>query len=283
MKKIILSAESTSDLTPQLIREHEIDIHPFQITLNDRTYTDGNDIDGDLIFRTYEKTGILPKTSAINVAEYYRHFKKWTAQGFEVVHLSMTSAITSSFQNSTLAARELEGVYSVDSRNLSSGIGLLLLKAAKWREEGRPAREIAQRLESHRDKIRLTFVFDTLDYIRAGGRMSKAASISAGLLNIKPLIFVDPKTGELVVEKKYRGNMAKVHARYISDTLASYPDIDRSHIFISHSLKDESYVKEALRQLRDHTDFKEILVTRLGSTISTHSGPNTLGLAMELL
>lgn len=283
MKKIILSAESTSDLTPELIREHEIDIHPFRITLDDRWYLDGRDIDNDLIFQTYEEKGILPKTSAINVAEYYRHFKKWTDQGCEVIHLSMTSAITSSFQNSTLAARELEGVYTLDSRNLSSGIGLLLLKAAKWREEGFSAREIVQRLETHRDKVRLTFVFGTLDYVRAGGRMSKAASLSANMLHIKPLVYVDQTTGELMVGKKYRGPMAKVHARYIRDTLAQYPDIDRSRIFLSHSLQDESYVTEASRHLRELMDFREILVTRVGSTISCHSGPNTLGLALELL
>lgn len=283
MKKIILSAESTCDLTPELIKEHGIDIHPFQITLDGRTYQDGTDIDNELIFRTYEEKGILPKTSAINVAEYYDHFRKWTDQGCDVIHLSMTSAITSSFQNSSLAARELEGVYAVDSRSISSGIGLLLLKAAQWRSEGLPAEEIARRLTEHREKIRVTFIFGTLDYVRAGGRMSKAASLSANMLNIKPLVYVDQTSGELVVGKKYRGSMAKVHARYVRDILAEYPNVDRSRIFISHSMRDGSYVEEVRKQLLTLGDFREILITQVGSTISTHSGPHTMGLVMELL
>ncbi|MBU5313706.1 DegV family protein [Tissierella carlieri] len=281
MKKIILSADSTCDLNHELIGHHNVNSFPYTILLDENTYKDNVDITPAEIFRVYSEKKILPKTSAINVAEYYSYFKPWIDDGYEIIHVNLGSALTSSYNNCCIVANELKGIYPIDSHNLSTGSALLVLKAANMIKEGLSAKEISDRLNSHRENIHMSFVLDTLDFLHAGGRCSRTSSLGANLLKIKPVINVDNKSGAMDLGNKYRGTLNKVIVKYINDKLSSYDNINKENIFIVHSGIDSEYIELAKNTILEHTDFKKIHVTIASCTISCHCGPNTLGIAFE--
>ncbi|GAA4057155.1 DegV family protein [Amphibacillus indicireducens] len=277
MKRVILSADSTCDLTDDLIKRYNVNIQPLHINLDEQYYRDGVDISPDDIYATYQAKGILPKTSAPNPIEYIDHFKQWTDQGFAVVHISLGSGISSSHQNSLLAAEELPDVYVIDSGNLSTGMGLLVIEAAERIERGMEAAQIYQEINQLRDKVRASFVIDKLTYLYEGGRCSALANISANLLNIKPSIKVDNESGKMTVGKKYRGSLPRVLKHYTDDQLQDEATINKKRIFITHSGTDQKNINTVKELIEQNYRFEEILITRAGCTISSHCGPNTLG------
>jgi len=277
LKRVILSADSTCDLTDDLIKRYNVNIQPLHINLDEQYYRDGVDISPDDIYATYQAKGILPKTSAPNPIEYIDHFKQWTDQGFAVVHISLGSGISSSHQNSLLAAEELPDVYVIDSGNLSTGMGLLVIEAAERIERGMGAAQIYQEINQLRDKVRASFVIDKLTYLYEGGRCSALANISANLLNIKPSIKVDNESGKMTVGKKYRGSLPRVLKHYTDDQLQDEATINKKRIFITHSGTDQKNINTVKELIEQNYRFEEILITRAGCTISSHCGPNTLG------
>ncbi|WMM26394.1 DegV family protein [Tissierella sp. MB52-C2] len=283
MKKIILSVDSTCDINHELMETYNINSFPYTILLDEKVYKDNVDITPPEIFNTYFEKKILPKTSAINVAEYYRYFKPWIDDGHEVIHINLGSALTSSHNNCSIVANELKGIYPIDSQNLSTGSALLVLKAANMIKEGLSAQEISTRLNSHRGNIHMSFILDTLDFLYAGGRCSKLSSLGANLLKIKPVINVDNSSGAMDVGNKYRGSLSKTIPKYISDKLSSYDNINQDHIFIVHSGIDSKYIDLAKSVILEHMDFDKIHVAVASCTISCHCGPNTLGIAFETI
>lgn len=281
MKKIILSADSTCDLNDELTKKFDIHYYPYTILLEDKPYKDNVDITPNDIYRVYREKKILPKTSAINVSEYYNYFKPWVDEGYEVIHINLGSALTSAYNNCCLAANELKGVYPIDSHSLSSGSGLLVLKAAELINEGLPAKEIAERLNQHRKNIHISFILDTLDFLYAGGRCSKLSSLGSSMLKIKPVINVDNSSGSMNVGNKYRGSLEKNIVRYIKDKLNSYDNISHERIFITHSGMEDRYIEIAKNTVLDIVNFKEVHITTASCTISSHCGPNTIGIAFE--
>lgn len=280
--KIILSADSTCDLGAALKEQHEVNYYPFHIILDNKEYRDNVDITPDEIFQVYYDKKLLPKTAAINVQEYVDYFEQWTEKGYEVIHLNLGGALSSAHQNCALAAQMTEGVYSVDSYNLSTGIGLLVLDAADMIAEGKlAAAEIAAELENRRSCVHSSFILDTLQFMSAGGRCSSVTAIGAGLLNIKPCIEVDNTSGSMHVGRKYRGKLANVLAKYTKDKLAEYDNIKTNRIFITHSGIDEEYINLVTETIQSVMKFDNIYVTRASCTISCHCGPNTLGILFE--
>lgn len=277
MKKIILSADSTCDLDDRLKERYEVHCQPLHINLGDKQYEDGVNISPDDIYETYERQRILPKTSAPNPKEYIDYFKKWTDQGHEVVHISLGSGISSSYQNACIAAEELGNVYPIDSGNLSTGMGLLVIEAAERIVKGMPAEQISEEINHLKSKVEASFVIDKLTYLHEGGRCSAIAAFSANLLNIKPCIEVDPTSGNMNVGKKYRGALPKTLKRYTMDKLNGRSDIKLDRVFITHSGTSPENIATVKQTIEEIADFKEILVTRAGCTISSHCGPNTLG------
>lgn len=277
MKRVILSADSTCDLTDDLIKRYNVNIQPLHINLDGQYYRDGIDISPDDIYATYEAKGILPKTSAPNPTEYIDHFKQWTDQGYAVVHISLGSGISSAHQNSLLAAEELPDVYVIDSGNLSTGMGLLVIEAAERVERGMEAAQIYREINQLKDKVRASFVIDKLTYLYEGGRCSALANISANLLNIKPSIKVDNESGQMTVGKKYRGSLPRVLKHYTEDQLQNERTINKKRIFITHSGTAEENIDRVKEMIEQNYDFAEIMITRAGCTISSHCGPNTLG------
>ena len=274
-KQIIISSDSTCDLSKELVERYQIHIQPMGISLGDQIYRDGVDITPDMIYAHHEKTGQLPKTSAINVVEDMEYFEELTKDGSAVIHFTISSSMSSTYNNACVAAQEFENVYVVDAKNLSTGSGLLVLAAAEMAQEGPEAQQIVEKLNDLADRVDASFVVDNLEYLVKGGRCSALAAFGANLLQLKPCISV--KNGAMGVGKKYRGKFEKVLLTYVADRLADAEDICLDRVFVTHAGCDPKVVESVAEAVKNTLPFREILVTRAGCTVSSHCGANTLG------
>lgn len=274
-KKVLITRDSTSDLTAEIIDSLNIKTVPLGITLDNQTYLDGVDIDPDFIYKYHEEHGILPKTSAANIADMVEFFKPYVEEGYEIVHFTISSKMSSTYQNSLLAAEEFDGVYVVDTGNLSTGEGLLIMKAAEMAKEGKKAKEIYDAVTALVPYVDASFVIDSLEYLHKGGRCSALAALGANLLKLKPCIEV--KNGSMGVGKKYRGKYIQTLEEYVKERLGDYSDIDLDRVFVTHAGCDKEIVDTVTSLVKKTAPFKEILITRAGCTISSHCGRNTLG------
>ncbi len=274
-KKVIITSDSTTDLSKELIERYGVKILPLGVTLGDSSYSDGIDINPDMIYEHYKKTGELPKTSAANIDDCINFFTPLVNEGYAVVHFTISSEMSSTFNNSRLAAMELNDVYVVDTRNLSTGGGLLVVSACEMALNGMDAESIAKECEELRDKVDASFVLDDLEFLHKGGRCSALAALGANLLKLKPCIAV--RNGKMGVTKKYRGKYGTVLLEYVNDCLANIDDIDTSRVFVTHAGCDEEIVNACVEQVKKTGAFKEIFLTRAGCTVSSHCGKNTLG------
>lgn len=278
-KKVILSADSTCDIGKELQEKFDIQFFHFHILIGEKSFIDGVDINPDDMYKAWRQDGILPKTAAIAPAEYYKFFEKWVKEGYEVVHINLGSGISAAHQNCCIAAEEIGNVYPVDSASLSTGFGHLVVRAGEMVQQGLSAVQIQRNLLELRPKTRASFVLDTLEFMRAGGRCSAVAAFGANILKLKPCIRVDnAKGGKMDVGKKYRGDMEKVLKEYIKDQLENENNLNLSRIFITHSGSPDSDIELAKNEIKKYANFEEIHVTRASGTISAHCGPRTLGI-----
>ena len=274
-RKIIISSDSTCDLSKELIDRYNIRVLPLGVTLGDNIYRDGVDITPDDIYAYVAKTGQLPKTSAINIAENADFFAELTKDGSAVIHFTISSSMSATYNNARLAAEDFEDVYVVDSKNLSTGNGLLVIAAAEMAKQGMEAQEIAQKVSAMADCVDASFVVDNLEYLVKGGRCSAVAAFGANLLQLKPCICV--KNGAMGVGKKYRGKFERVLPGYVAERLANGDDIDLDRVFVTHAGCDPQIVESVVEIVKNTLPFKEVFATRAGCTVSSHCGANTLG------
>ena len=272
---IRLTADSTCDLGEH-IAKRGIGIKPLSVILGGTPYSDGVDIVPQDIFAYVEQTGQLPKTAAPSAADYEEFFRPYAEAGDTVIHFNISAKASSSHAYAAEAAKSFGGkVYAVDTKALSTGQGLLVMLAADLRDAGASAEEIVEKVNALRPLVNTSFVPDRLDYLYKGGRCSRMALYGANLLKIHPLITMDD--GQLVAGKKYRGNMEKCIAQYVTDLAERYPKYDSTRCFITHSCADESVVETARRKVQELFSFDEVLETVAGSVITGHCGRNTLG------
>lgn len=276
-KPIILCADSTCDLGDVLRERYQVHYYPFHVILDGVMHGDGVDLTPDDIYRVYHDKHILPKTAAINTAEYQAFWQPFVEQGYDVIHITLGSGLSASYNNARMAAADMEGAYAVDSRNLSTGSGLLVIEAAERIAAGMPAAQIVQELEEVASRCHASFVIDTLEFLHKGGRCSALAKLGANLLSLKPCIEVDNSSGCMSVGKKYRGTLDKALAQYVRDRLEGRTDLKKDRVFITHSGIAEERIDMVRGLVQQYADFDEIFVTRAGCTISSHCGPNTLG------
>lgn len=277
-RKVILSADSTCDIGPELQAKYDVQFFHYHILIGDKSYIDGLEIAPDDLYKAWREDGILPKTAAISPAEYHEYFAKWVADGYEVIHINLGSGISAAHQNCVIAAEELGHVYPVDSANLSTASGLLVLQAGEMIRLGMSAADIQASLLEMRPRAHASFVLDTLEFMRAGGRCSAVAAFGANLLKLKPGISVDNQDGgRMGVGKKYRGSMEKVLPEYVKDRLDGRDDLVLDHVFITHSGSPKSDIDLVKKEIKKYAKFKETHVTRASGTISSHCGPRTLG------
>lgn len=272
-----ITADSTCDLSPELLQQYQIVTVPLYVSLGEATYRDGVDITPQMIFAAYEQRQILARTSALNEMDYEQCFSAYAAQGRQVVHITLSQTMSSCYQNAVLAASKVPGVYVVDSANLSTGSGHLVLLAAQWAQQGMDAATIAQKLAQVRTRVDASFVLNTLTYLYKGGRCSALSAFGSNLLHIKPCIEV--RDGVMGVGKKYRGSLEKCLIQYVKDRLRQPETIDSRRLFITYTQGMPTALIQAVRETVDACmHFDEILYTVAGSTISSHCGPDTLGI-----
>ena len=275
MSNIRITCDSTCDLTAPLYETYRAQPVPLGVSLGDDFRRDGVDIKPQDIYAFAAATGSLPKTSAISVGEYEELFRSLTAQGDPVIHINLSSELSASHQNACLAAQMVGNVYVVDSRNLSSGSGHLVLLARELADEGKSPEEIVAALEEARAKLDVSFVLQTLEYLHMGGRCSGVAAFGANLMKLRPEIEVIG--GKMQVGHKYRGTMEKTILAYIRGRLEGRTDIDCHRIFITHSGVPQDIEDKAVALVKELQPFREVIVTSAGCTISSHCGPNCLG------
>ena len=275
---IKISADSTCDLSQELVERYAIGITPLYIIRDGQSLVDGVDITPDEIYDHVAGGGSMCSTAAVSVYDYVTFFRKELESCDAVVHFHISGEMSACYQNACIAAAEVGNVYPVDARSLSTGIGLLVLEAAELAREGElTAQEIQQRMEQRREKLNVSFLVEQLYYLRKGGRCSSVAALGANVLSLRPCIQV--KDGRMGVGKKYRGPYLKCLLQYVKERLEGRDDIDPHRIFITESggltAEEVACVEEAVRS---YQPFEEVLHTRAGCTVSSHCGPRTLGI-----
>ena len=272
---IKITSDSTCDLSQELVKKYNITIAPLTIIKNGESFTDGVNITPAQIYAHVAAGGSLCSTAACNIGDYTAIFEKYAGEYDGILHVNISSEFSSSYQNACLAAEDFPNVRVVDSRNLSTGQGLVVLKACELAQTCKSMDELKEQLDIFTGKVEASFLLDRLEYMVKGGRCSSAAALGANLLNLKPCIEV--KNGKMAVVKKYRGNYAKCLANYVKDRLAQREDLDRGTLFVTRTPVSDDCLNAVKDAVDQHADFKNIYWTEAGCTISCHCGPGTLG------
>lgn len=278
MKKVAVIADTTCDLSVELKEKYRIKTFPLHIHLGDKEYSDGVDISPDDIYRWSDENKATPKTSAISPAEATDILETALKEAESVICFCISDQMSSTGNVLRLAVQELEAedkVFVIDSKSLSTGIGLQIIEAAILAEQGMEAAEIVEKLQNITPRVRASFVVDTLTYLHRGGRCSGLAALAGGALKLHPLISVID--GKMLPGKKYRGKMNRVIAEYVKDMEEELKLAKADRVFITHSGCEEEIIDAVKAELTALNRFDEILVTRAGSVITSHCGPGTLG------
>ena len=275
-QSVVITSDSTCDLSQELLDRYDIPVIPLTITLGEDTFLDGSNFTPLDMYARYKQDGTLPKTSAPSVQEFLDFFSQFTEKGCEVVHLDISSELSNTYNAACMAAEELGHVHVVDSRMLSTGVGLLAIEGAECRDRGMGAQEIAEHLRGLTGKVQTSFVLDTLQFMWKGGRCSAVSALGANLLSLKPGL--EMKDGKLGVYKKYRGNIKTVYKQYVKERLQGRR-VRPGHVFITESGEvDDAVLEEICALVRETIPVQEIHHTLAGCTVSTHCGPKTLGI-----
>lgn len=271
--------DSTADLSPELIERFKIHIIPLYVYLNDAVYTDGVNVTNADLFQSVETTGQLPKTAAPAVGDFIRHF----SEPGEYIYIGISSQLSATHQNALLARENCDPpisgsqrIFVIDSKNLSTGIGLLVLRAAELRDQGLPAAEIARQIEASISKVHTSFTIETLDYLYKGGRCSAMQNLMSGLLHIRPVIAVRPD-GTLGVKNKTRGTRHKALQFMLDDFAEQVKQVDLHRVFVTHTGcdADAEYLRSELLKI---APIEEVAITIAGSVVASHCGPDTIGI-----
>lgn len=275
--RIAISAESTIDLPKELLIRFDIHTVPFTLIRGEKSAYDG-EVRPEELFAFTDKTGKLPKTSAVNEFQYREHFKKLKEEGYDgIIHFSLSSGISSAYSNARKAKDEFENVYVVDTKSLSTGIALLAISARRRADQGLSLKEIYEKSLSRVKDVQASFSLESVNYLYKGGRCSRLKRLGANLLHLKPEIFVHTDSGLRKAGDKFRGPRKKVVRQYVEDTLKKFDHPDLSLCFITYSTAPDDVV-EAVKERLLQRGFKEVLPTHAGGTISCHCGPHCLGI-----
>ena len=275
-RQVKITADSTCDLSDAVLEKYDIDLIPLYITLGEQSYRDKFEVAPESLYAYVDKTGHLPKTSAVPMKDYLDRFTPYKLAGRSVIHFTISSSMSACYQNAVYAAKQLGNVYVIDSANLSTGIGQLVMRAAELAQSGLDAERIVETVTQMIPKVETSFIIDTLKYLHKGGRCSAVAALGANLLSLKPCIEV--RDGAMGVGKKYRGNLEKCLLSYVNDRLQNRTDIDPHRIFVTHSQLSPHLVSTVIKQVKKLVPFEEVIETDANCTVCTHCGPGTLGI-----
>lgn len=275
MVKIIV--DSTNDLMPDMLKKLDVEVVPLYVNFGDDTYKDGLDITTPKLYEEVKNRGVLPKTAAVTIGDLIEVFEKWTKAGYDIVYTGISKEMSSSYNNAVLAAREVDPnrIFVVDSKNLSTGIGLLVLKACKDRDNGLSAEEIASNMEKNRELVLSQFAIESMEYLYKGGRCSSLSMIVGSMLRIKPIIQV--RDGKMNVQQKPIGKMKRALDKMLEQIINDKDRLDTDHILLTHSPAPESR-DYLLPLLKENFPGVDIIETVAGCVISSHCGPGTIGI-----
>ena len=273
--KIKVLSDSTCDLSAELLEKYDISILPLTVVKDGEVFSDNVNITPAEIFAHVAAGGDLCTTTATNMGEYADWFAKYANDYDGVVHINLGSGFSSCYQNACLAAEEFDNVCVIDSMNLSTGQGLVVLKACELAQTCTSLAQLKEELDAFTPKVEASFLLDQLKYMVKGGRCSSVVALGANLLNLKPCIEV--KGGKMSVVKKYRGNYAKCLASYVKDRLADRDDLTRQTLFVTRTPVTDECLASVKNAVDTYGDFENIYWTEAGCTISCHCGPATLG------
>ena len=275
--KVKIITDSTCDFGKELLEKLDIFCIPLMVNFSDKTFLDGVEITTEQLYEKVEEYNELPKTAAVPIHTFIEVFEKYLNEGYEVVYTGISRQMSRTYENAILASRELDEtkIHVVDSMNLSTGIGLLLLKAAKYRDQGLSGKEIADKLNVDNKRVLSQFAVETMDYLHKGGRCSSIAKLFGTFLKIKPIIAV--RDGKMSVASKPRGRMKVALDVLIEQLKEDLPRLDRDAVIITHSLgfESEQYIRE---QIQGFLGDVQIISTVAGCVISSHCGRGTIGI-----
>ena len=277
MNKVIIIADSTVDLTPELIKKHNIVTVPLIVRFDEEIYYDNETITPDELYEKVKIKGELPKTAAVAPQTFIELFKPYIDQGCDILFSGIGAKMSSTIQNAIIASNEFpEGrIFVLDSGNLSTGTGLLILKMCKYRDEGKSAKEIFDLVSPLVTKVSAQFAVDTLEYLHKGGRCSGASKIFGTIFHIHPIIkLVD---GGMIVYKKPRGAYKAALNELVNEIKGAYPNVDLDHIFVTHSGMDQNLINYLYEEVSKVVGQDHVYITRAGCVISSHCGPGTIG------
>lgn len=277
-RKTMIFSDSTCDLSPDIVASRDIRINPLTVVFGSDNHVDGIDVKPDDVYKFYKQSGTLAKTTASNISEHEKFISDNLSEGCGAVYFTISSDMSANFNNARIAAENFDDVYVIDSRNLSTGIGLLVLHAADLADKGMGAKEIRDEIMTLIDKVDASFVIDTLEYLHKGGRCSSVAALGANLLKLKPCIQV--KDGKMSVCKKYRGKINDVIKQYVEERLADDNEPISSRIFLTHSGGCDEIAEILKQEVSAKYPDKEVIITHAGCTVCVHCGPGTLGILM---
>lgn len=276
MNKVVIIVDSTCDLPKDLVEKNDVVIVPLTVNFPNETYYDGVDITTPELYQKVAEKGVLPKTAAVTLGEIYNIFEKWINLGYDIIYTGISSFMSKSHENAVMMSKEFEEgrIEVVDSQNLSTGISLLILKACKWRDEGKDVHEIARLMREAVPYVRSQFIVDTMEYLHKGGRCSSVAKLFGTILKIKPLIAV--REGKMSVAGKPRGKIEACIDKLVEMLVEDKENIDLDTVFITHSEADDScaYLTEKVKEVLPEAN---VLESRAGCIISTHCGQGTIG------
>lgn len=277
--KIILSADSTCDLPEEVKERYNVHYYPFHIVLDDKVYQDNIDIHPKDLFDRYYEDGTLPTTGAMTIQEFVDYFKPFVDEGYEVIHLNLGNSLSSAHEHATKAAEELGNVYVVNSGELSVGMAPQIVLAGQMIAEGKTVQEILPALEEMRKRSHMSFVIDTMDFLAAGGRCPAVLAHAGKMLKLHPGVVVSNEDASMNVAKIYRGKPRKVGTHYIDDTLTEFENADLEEVYFVHTLDDMELIQRGVDHIKRVYGTKKVYLSRASCTISSHCGPNTIGLA----
>lgn len=277
MNRVKVITDSTADLSPELQSKFGIEVIPLYVLFGDKSYLDGVEITTEELYQKVEKNKSLPKTSAPSFGDFYEVFSRWTQEGYDVLCITISSQLSGTHQTARLVADEFDKgrVWIVDSQNLSTGIGILALKAAELAQEGKGVEEIYQAITDAIPKTKVSFIIDTLKYLHMGGRCNSVQLLASNALKIRPQIIV--KDGSMVVGAKYRGKRPYCLKEFCNDVVGDGSQINKKRAFVTHSLCTEEE-QENYKQRLEALGVEEIYVNQAGTVISSHCGPGTIGI-----
>ena len=278
MNKVKIIADSTCDLSKEIIEKYDITIIPLCIVLDEKSYFDGEEITPDEIYAWSDEKKTTPKTAAVTFDRVAAEYKKYAGAGNDVIFFGISSQMSTTCNVARIVAEDegYDRVFVIDSQSISTGIGLQVVRAAEMAQAGKSAEEIVEAIEGAREKVRASFVVDTLTFLARGGRCSSVAALVGNTLKLHPQIVV--KDGKMGAAKKFRGKMTMVLTDYFNDLKPALVEADPRRVFITHSGCDDEIVEMVKGKVEELGVFEEILITRAGGVVSSHCGPNVLGI-----